>query len=143
MSSYSLADRLEIILAHADANCRRQLFNPARGGSAKHHLGEELQALLAEFDPPDRPPLRPPLHKFSIEMEKALRRNDHKDGWESDTFDDLLVRVKEETEELEGAIADVLSQPTTERVERLIREAADVANFAMMIADNCRRGSRR
>ena len=74
--------------------------------------------------------IRKPLQLFAENMEIKLRENDHKVGWRHMTYRDLQRRLKEELEELWKALfcgeGDVIS------------EAADVANFCMMIADNWR-----
>jgi hypothetical protein len=57
-------------------------------------------------------------------MEMRLRANDHKGGWYDCTLQYLKKRLHEEVMELRSSRRDT-------RVE----EAADVANFAMMIAD--------
>jgi hypothetical protein len=77
--------------------------------------------------------------KFAVDMEKALLRNDHKVGWQDARCRWLLHRLKEELDELEA----VLRCPNgSDSVGLAVREAADVANFAMMIADNIKkRGS--
>ena len=77
---------------------------------------------------------REELQWFSQKMERELRENDHKGGWQgcSDWF--LFQRLLEEA----GELAAVLSGA---REGNAISEAADIANFAMMIADNIRRAS--
>lgn len=65
---------------------------------------------------------------FAQEMERKLQENDHKGGWDTCSPKWLLNRLRQETAELELAIATGDPVKTT-------REAADVANFAMMIAD--------
>jgi len=72
--------------------------------------------------------MRPQLAWFANEMERQLEANDHKSGWQYYTLKQLLRRLKQEVGELERAI----------NVGKLdvVEEAADVANFAMMIADN-------
>jgi NTP pyrophosphatase (non-canonical NTP hydrolase) len=72
--------------------------------------------------------VRPVLAWFANEMEKKLGVNDHKSGWEGMTYPQLIRRLRQELGELERAIAK--GKPG------VIGEAADVANFAMMIADN-------
>jgi hypothetical protein len=67
---------------------------------------------------------------FAKEMESTLKKNDHKGGWQKETMEYLFNRLKEEVDELEPALYD--------KYRKCIREAADVANFAMMIADNNR-----
>ena len=68
---------------------------------------------------------------FAFAMEKKLKLNDHKGGWLCKDFycDDALERLRDETEELAKAIFDPYGK------ESILGEAADVANFAMMIAD--------
>jgi len=74
--------------------------------------------------------MRESLIKFAVIMEKKLKRNDHKGGWVGEDIDYLLDRLDEEVVELRKAIEK-------EHIgKRIKNEAADVANFAMMIADN-------
>lgn len=71
---------------------------------------------------------------FSKRMEAKLELNRHKgdrEGWLGCKVGDLLARLKQETEELETALRRVPSLGT----QNVADEAADVANFAMMIAD--------
>lgn len=70
---------------------------------------------------------------FSGEMERVLKENDHKGGWDDIQALILLNQLKEETAELADAIENDISP------EHIIKEAVDVANFAMMIADNMRK----
>lgn len=71
--------------------------------------------------------MRPAVHWFANEMERQLQENDHKSGWDTLSLKWLLNRLRQETQELERAIA---------KGTGITDEAADVANFAMMIADN-------
>lgn len=77
-----------------------------------------------------------PLAIFLSDMAERLEANDHKTGWDHMSLTQLLQRLRQETGELERAIAK------TDAVHvdngSIIKEAADVANFAMMIADNAR-----
>lgn len=121
--------------------------------------------------------LRPEVAAFAQLMERTLRENDHKDGWKEDSPHALLIRLREETDELAGELTNaghrawrdwdpeahaagplphrrvVVSyrpgrgwfctdeaaprrfSPTSEEVKAIGSEAADIANFAMMIAD--------
>lgn len=63
---------------------------------------------------------------FTGWMETNLEANRHKGGWRH--RDDLFDRLREEVEEL----SDALEQGTAADV---VAEAADVANFAMFLAD--------
>ncbi len=76
--------------------------------------------------PSDFVGVRPEVQWFSNEMERKLLENDHKSHWSGFTNRQLLNRLKQETAELEHAIGCG---------KDVVGEAADVANFAMMIAD--------
>ena len=69
---------------------------------------------------------------FTESMIEKLGENEHKAHW--DTVDEayLMRRLEEETKEL----AEALAKGDTAEI---IREAADIANFAMMIADKQKR----
>lgn len=66
---------------------------------------------------------------FAEQMELKLKENDYKGGWARCDHSWLLDRLKQEVTELEKALEKVDNQ------ENVIKEAADVANFALMIAD--------
>lgn len=92
------------------------------------------------------PAVRESVMWFSREMEAKLAINDHKGGWAACDVRWLLKRLNEELEELQNVImtrqlesgyrsaGEGLSLIDTDN-EAIIKEAADVANFAMMIAD--------
>jgi NTP pyrophosphatase (non-canonical NTP hydrolase) len=74
--------------------------------------------------------------RFAVEMEKKLAENDHKGGWDDCEPEWLLKRLREETRELAKLVR---AEPndrvaSLETATQVAREAADVANFAMMIA---------
>lgn len=78
---------------------------------------------------------------FAMFMMEKLRQNSHKAHWSTVDHKYLLRRVHNEYIELMGALSDLYSSkdPIKNEVElreAIIRECADVANFAMMIADN-------
>ena len=77
-------------------------------------------------------PVRPEVMTFTKDMEAKLRVNDHKDGWADIGLTKLFVLLNGETEELEEALQD-------NDARNIIDECADVANYAMMIADIVRR----
>lgn len=98
--------------------------------------------------------LRPEVRAFALLMEAKLRANDHKGGWKGDTTAALMQRLAEEVAELGDAAAfgktpawgyDGSNRGERRTLEQYVagirseigREAADVANFAMMIADVC------
>ena len=112
-------------------------FDPYMHGMANGLI--LAQAILKDQDPKflDAPKVwrsdksvRPILEKFARHMEKKLRENDYKDGWQSDTIRSLIDRVREETIELSNAAM------APANLEDIQGEAIDVANFAMMIFDN-------
>jgi hypothetical protein len=70
--------------------------------------------------------LRPEVLAFAQAMEAKLKENDHKGGWKACTPPWLMERLREEVHEPGSAVP-----------ERVLGEAADVANFAMFIADVC------
>lgn len=80
---------------------------------------------------------------FAEQMQQKLSENEHKDSWNSESLQGLnLGMLSEQWEMLEAikALLDDLVAPgkgaPLRRARELIRECADVANFAMMIADN-------
>ena len=72
--------------------------------------------------------IHPEVWAFMHLMEERLRANDHKPGWKQDIVPALFRRLQEETAELDGAI-------DFGTAGEIAKETADVANFAMMIAD--------
>lgn len=76
-------------------------------------------------------------------MAQKLNENDGKDGWRDCEFAYLSRRLGQELKELRKLLkdndlmGDDASLHATELLRNAIRrEAADVANFAFMIADN-------
>ncbi len=88
-------------------------------------------------------PTYPYVLEFGKLMEEKLARNRHKgnrEGWINDDPMALLRRLRDETEELADEMDDYMQQIEHGRTfkvqaERVAEEAADIANFAMMIAD--------
>lgn len=85
---------------------------------------------------------RPVVRVFSEVMELQLQANDHKPGWEHEEPINLLTRAHHELDELAAAIENLScseedESPLThdEYVANIVTEAADVANFCMMVAD--------
>ena len=77
--------------------------------------------------------LRPEVLAFARLMEAQLRENDHKGGWHGADEDYLLKRLNDEVIELTEACDQRGYAPKSQR-KNVGREAADVANFAMMLA---------
>ena len=72
---------------------------------------------------------------FSEIMEQKLKENDHKDHWSGMHIKTLLERLEMETSELSDDIYRK-DDYNSDDIKYIQRECADVANFAMMIADN-------
>ena len=73
--------------------------------------------------------------KMAAEMEAKLSANDHKGVWYGCRLQYLSMRITQEKKELIAAIKRGASP------EEVWAEAADIANFAAMIADNYADGS--
>jgi NTP pyrophosphatase (non-canonical NTP hydrolase) len=89
------------------------------------YLGEENRRATS--------PTWPFVQNFSHIMEKKLSENRHKGdarGWRESTPGQLVQRIEDEVAELKEALMSKQFNP-----EAVAREAADVANFAMMVAD--------
>lgn len=76
------------------------------------------------------------LGEFTEIMRARLNENLHKPGWQGDTFSSLFMRLTEEALELFKCAQGVDTRPSPEQLAKISDEAADVANFAMMISDN-------
>jgi len=74
---------------------------------------------------------------FAWQMERKLRENEDKGHWSECGAEYLLSRLKEETNELD---ASILADGDKSDIKNTVEETADVANFAMMIADNAANG---
>ena len=74
---------------------------------------------------------RPEVKWFSWLMDNQLWKNRDKGiSWKEDSLEDLLYRLREETEELAQEIKNGGDS------DRICEEAADIANFCMMISNN-------
>ena len=94
---------------------------------------------------------------FAEQMERKLRDNDYKGGWQKCTIGYLRRSMENETQELQRAVIALwvfiengyakslrgngkfVDVTVGKLARQTIKEATDVANFAMMIADNVRR----
>ena len=78
---------------------------------------------------------------FALDMEVKLRANEHKGGWRDCGLEDMLEKLTEEKRELVVATRKFNDNhysvnPISEKLrQRVIDEAADVGNIAMMISD--------
>jgi len=86
--------------------------------------------------------VRPEVRVFARLMEERLKANDHKGGWKKCTFSYLVARLLQEVnDELIPALLE-RDQVLPSTSIKVAKEAADVANFAMMIADRAYSGKR-
>ena len=86
-----------------------------------------------DIPPPENLQIRPVIHWFAVEMERKLRANDGRKGdWRNVQTNELLDGLRSELREL-------VNMAYTGRVEDIVSECADVANYAMMIADRAMR----
>ena len=81
---------------------------------------------------------RPVVLEFSKEMEKQLRANDYKGGWENSTNYWLMEGLKKNLAALRTCVINQEPKVLIQQ-EEILRRASNIANFAMMIADNARR----
>lgn len=73
---------------------------------------------------------RPVVSAFARVMERKLQYNKSKGHWGDCPVEWLIERLREEVDELEAAVKANVPARVAQH------EAADVGNFAMMIADN-------
>lgn len=83
--------------------------------------------------------LRPEVLKFAKEMERQLQANEHKGHWRNCTYSFLLEELDKNIENLKylnenrgGNLVEI-----RENMRAAIIRCANIANFAMMFADNC------
>ena len=107
----------------------KSLFRDGGIELAMHN--RELQAEISWFKAAEP---REEVKWFAEEMEKVLRENDHKGGWNKCDDGYLAWMLKDNLTELcEAAFQepkDLLKMP---------KSAVDIANYAMMIVDNVRK----
>jgi hypothetical protein len=88
--------------------------------------------------------LRPVVLWFAQQMELRLRENDHKGGWHEMDPSNLVMRAQDELSELEDAVDEhPMDDDDPENADAnaaCIREAADIANMVLMVADHFRDG---
>lgn len=93
-----------------------------------HEFGPEI-ALFAQQVDVRYPEVREEVYGFAREMELQIRANEHKGGWENSSLDFLISELLRNV----GKLKKCLSH------EDFRRRCANIANFAMMLADNDRR----
>ena len=110
-------------------------------GAAIYAIAGELWLAVKEArgDPVLR--CRKEVKSFAILMESKLRKNDHKEHWTKCNQEYLLTRLDEEVKELHECFfiyspGDMNFLMDGQHEDQIPGEAADVANFAMMLWDN-------
>ena len=83
--------------------------------------------------------LRPEVAAFALAMEERLRANDHKGGWKRCSQRYLFNGILGELHELHAAwdLEPGAGELRFMRASRIRAEAADLANYSMMLADVC------
>jgi len=106
----------------------------------------DLNVLEHNAKKAEREKVRPEVWQFALLMEKKLKENDHKKSWKKCKILYLIKRLKEEVKELEDCFwiedsrSDFINIGEDFMIkgkyseEDVIKECADVSNFAMMIA---------
>ena len=79
--------------------------------------------------------VRPVVQWFAEHMELRLMENDHKSGWDDESREFLLGRLEANYHSL---YAKLQGYGSCFDADGTIRKAVNIANFAMMIADNSR-----
>ena len=120
-----------LLIANPDLPLKDQVVQYIEKSPWRWKTAEEL----AVDDSQVRFDVRPEVLWFAQQMEAKLQANDHKGGWENESIHSLIGRLGQEWRELH----DALFPPWKRDPERVAEEAADVANFAMMIADVVRK----
>lgn len=92
------------------------------------HIAYKKKHIMEIYIPPELQFIEQELHVFIDAMLYKLEKNKHKGKWENQSLISLVSRLEGEMDELAKAIDD---HSTTD----ILMEAADIANYAMMIAD--------
>lgn len=133
----ALCEALKGIRIYGDAETAKTAARARGQGGVVVALYPSSSLPEAKPAMPEPVSLRPEVLAFAQAMEAQLRANDHKPGWRNDKPENLFVRLTEEASELDHEIAQKYVRETLFDPAEVLKEAADVANFAMMIADVC------
>jgi hypothetical protein len=94
-----------------------------------YELGGEIANFVQQMEPYPMP--RKAVREFAFDMEKQLKTNDHKRGWSDEDHHFLSAQLAKNLFDL----STELKKEDKDKYEITIK-CANVANFAMMIADN-------
>ena len=109
-------------------------------------MKNEPPVLTSEWESEPKIKPRPAVEWFAAQMEARLQENDDKSGWLGSHFTirDAIRRVRQELRELEWEISYNNPRSPYYHANRpralIFHEAADAANFLLMVADRARRG---
>ncbi len=114
----------------ASRNCIEAVDEiPANQAQHIAELQKTIRALCAA---------RPQVIAFALAMEAKLKARDERGrrGWIGMPYTHLLQRLRHETYELQNQVDVLELEAQIASPAAVLDEAVDVANFAMMIADN-------
>jgi NTP pyrophosphatase (non-canonical NTP hydrolase) len=111
--------------------CRRLGDSLERASEERDSLRDALDRLHEFLDSRWRPVVR----IFADAMEREFRANDHKPGWGDSDAKEMIARLDAEVGELKSVVEG--SKSFANDSAEILSEAADVANFALIVADVC------
>ncbi|MBT2647231.1 hypothetical protein J7E52_10930 [Bacillus sp. ISL-34] len=132
---------LEEVKAVFEVNCRRETHQNEEGtlialrfGADRDcinvfELGEEIAFFTQQIEPNPNPRLE--VMEFSRDMEVQLQKNDHKKGWIQENYDFLIRKIGTHGMKLHEELSKLDKDKS-----KIISLCANIANYAMMIADN-------
>lgn len=132
---------LEEVKAVFGADCRRETHQNEEGtlialrfGTDRDcinvfELGEEIAFFTQQIEPNPIPRLE--VMEFSRDMEIQLAKNDHKRGWINEHHQDLTGSILYQLEKLRKELIKIDKDKN-----EISKRCSNIANFAMMIADN-------
>jgi hypothetical protein len=93
-----------------------------------YEIADDVANFVQQMQP--NPLARKVIRSFAFDMEKQLKANDHKPGWEEEHWCDLVHFLERNLNHLK---ADLMERNSKQEIAR---RCANIANYAMMIADN-------
>jgi NTP pyrophosphatase (non-canonical NTP hydrolase) len=114
-------------------NCGREYYQWHESCMTCHRTN--VIQVKDEYKPKEKINIREEVQEFAEVMEKKLKANDYKGGWENCSIDFLTYRLREEQAELFQALTMFHRFPNEQTRKLVEDECADISNFAMMIND--------
>lgn len=89
--------------------------------------------------------LRNEVVEFAQDMERILKENDHKTGWDEMSYHQLFNRIKIEFEEFQREYILTCNRLDGDNkgIAKMRKEAIDIANFCMFFCHNYPRGEQK